>query len=496
MEEVPILQVENISKAFPGVQALNRVSMDVQRGEVHALIGENGAGKSTLMSIIFGALRADDGVVRLDGRPAVISSPKHALDAGISMIFQEISLFPDLTVAENIFIDRLPRRGRATLVDWARLYGEAKELLADIGIVLQPRARVKDLSIGQQQLIEIARAWSMNSQLVIMDEPTSSLSGPETERLFEIIRLLKKRGIAVIYISHRLDEIFVIADRVSVLRDGMHVATRELKNTNKNELVALMVGREVSDMYARRKKQVGGEILRVEGFSREGFFQDISFSLKQGEILGLYGLVGSGRTELALSLFGYYGHDEGRVYVDGRPARIRSTLHAMEQGIGYLPEDRKEQSLIPIASVKDNITLANIRAYVRGLFVDKRREAASAREYVERLNIRTPSIFKKVMELSGGNQQKTVLSRILEKKPRIMILDEPTRGIDVGAKAEVHFMIEELAERGIAIILISSEMPEILAIADRILVMRNGHLGGEFLREEADQEKLLKAASL
>ena len=490
-----VLRVEGIAKAFPGVQALDHVTLDIKPGEVHALVGENGAGKTTLMNIIFGALRPDAGAIYLNGERAAIEEPRDALRHGIAMIFQEISLFPDLSVAENIFLNRLPRRGRSALIDWPKLQADAGDVLNRIGLNLDPGMPVKDLSIGHQQLVEIARAMSAQARLVIMDEPTSSLSELETRKLFELIRLLKADHVAVIYISHRLEEIFSIADRVSVLRDGKSVATLEVSAVNREVLVALMVGRPVAELYAERKPAEGRPIFKVDHLTRAGFFEDINFALGAGEVLGFYGLVGAGRTELALSLSGHHPVESGGIFMQGAPVRLRSPQDALACGIAYLPEERKADSLFPILSVKDNISLSTIRARSKFTWIDQEHERLIANDYVERLRIRTPSIDKTIETLSGGNQQKAVMARILALQPKIMILDEPTRGIDVGAKSEIYQIVAGLAGQGVGIILISSELPEVLGMADRIVVMRSGRITGTFLRAEADEEKLLHAAS-
>jgi len=490
------LRLKNISKAFPGVQALDKVTVDIQRGEVHAIIGENGAGKTTLMNIIFGALNADDGTMYINDEEVNIRKPKDALDCGVNMIFQEITLMLELTVAENIFIDRLFQRSKMPFVRWKKLFKDSKEILERLDIQIDPKALVKDLSIGQQQLVEIAKAVSANIKIVIMDEPTSSLSGSETQKLFSIINQLKKQKVSVIYITHKLDEIFKIADRVTVLRDGKCIDTLYVTKTNKEELISLMVGRSIEDVYVKEEYTKGEIILEVKNLNREEFFKNISFILRSGEILGFYGLVGAGRTELALSILGFYPLEGGEIYIKGNKVRINTPNDAILNGIGYLPEDRKTQSIFNTLTVKDNITVSNIKKYSDFSFIRKFKEINASNEYIQRLNIRTPSVYQMVVNLSGGNQQKVVLSRILDVKPKIMILDEPTRGIDVGAKAEVHQTIKELAGSGIGIMLISSEMPEILRIADRIITMRNGEITGDYIRDEVDQEVLLKATSL
>ena len=490
-----ILTISNVSKKFPGIQALDDVSLNISKGEVHAIVGENGAGKSTLMNIVMGIFKVDKGSIFISGKEVNIDRPKKALDLGLSMVAQEINLVPLLSIAENISVGRLSRNRRFPFFSSKELYHEAKILLEKIGLKIDPKTLVKDLSISHQQMVQIAKSLSSNSKIIIMDEPTSSLSEQEIEQLFEIISVLKTQGISIIYISHKLDEVFRIADRVTVLRDGKLVDTLFLKDTNEEEIISLMVGRSVEDMFARRKLLEGNVVFRVENLAKIGFFEDINFELRSGEIIGFYGLVGSGRTELALSIFGVYPGGGGRTFIGDKEVKISSPIDAIKNGIGYLSEDRKNQSIFPILGVRENITISNLRKYCEFVFINSRKENKETEYFINKLDIRAASLKQKIMNLSGGNQQKAIIARLLALKPRIMILDEPTRGIDVGAKAEVHFLIEELAESGMGIIIISSELPEIFRISDRIIVMRSGRISGVYRRNEATQEELLKAAS-
>jgi len=491
-----LLQLEKISKYFPGVQALDNVSFNISKGDVHAVIGENGAGKSTLMNIIYGVFPPDAGDIYLNGKKITFLDPHDALENGISMIFQEISLLQELSVAENIFVGRLPRN-RLKFVNWKDLKSRSKNLLDQMEISIDPMVKVKDLSIGQQQMVEIVRAVSFNSRLVIMDEPTSSLSAHDSDLLFKVIKRLKDRGITVIYITHRLDELFGVVDKVTVLRDGKHIATLNIDKVDKEKLITLMAGRKVEEIESKRSYKQNIEIFKVINFNKSGFFSDISFSVNKGEILGIYGLIGAGRTELALSLIGEMQKDSGTIVLNDRKLKVNSTQQAIKYGISYLPEDRKKDSILSILSVKENITISSLRSIAKQKwFIDYRKENKVVTYFLKKLRIKVSSSSQIIMNLSGGNQQKVVLSRIMATNPKIMILDEPTRGIDVGAKIEVHSLIRELAENGLGIIIISSEMTELLAIADRIMVMKKGKIADIVPCEDADPELLLKLASV
>jgi len=489
-----ILELKGIKKNFSGVRALNGVDFNLRPGEVHALVGENGAGKSTLVKVITGVHQPDAGEIQFRGQPVIFANSLIAQRHGIASIYQEPTLFPDLDVAENIFMGRQPLRPTTRRVNWKKMYEESSKILASLGMSLNPHTRVRGLSVAQQQMVEIAKALSVKAQVLIMDEPTSSLTTREVEDLFDIIRRLRDAGTAIIFISHRLEETFVLADRVSVLRDGYYIGTRAVCDIALSELIHMMVGRTLGDMFPKEEVQQGKVILKVDSLTKEGLFYDISFELKQGEILGLAGLVGAGRTEVARAIFGVEPADHGTIWVDGRQARIHSPRDALALGIAYLPEDRHQHGLIPTMTVTQNITLPILREFAHLGWVNRTAEERTARTFAERLDIRTAGLWQKVRELSGGNQQKVVIARWLGIHPQVLILDEPTRGIDVGTKAAVHQLMSTMAAQGLAILMISSELPEILGMSDRIVVMREGHVTGCFSRAEATQEKIMTAA--
>jgi ribose transport system ATP-binding protein len=487
------MSVRGVSKEFPGVQALMGIDLDLRGGEVHAIVGENGAGKSTLMKILAGIYQPDAGSLLVDGRTVHISSPRHAMALGIGMIHQELNLAPNLSVAENIFLGRAPMR--FGLVDWRRLDLQTRSLLDRLAIDLDGRAAVEDLSVARQQMVEIAKALSLNARVIIMDEPTSALTERETATLFQIIGRLKAEGVAVAYISHRLEEIFRVADRVTVLRDGRLVSSSRVADTTPAQLISLMVGRELTALFPKESVEVGGPVLEVRRLSRAGVLHDVSFVLHQREILGLAGLVGAGRTELVRAIFGVDPIDGGEVLIDGKVVKIHGPREAIQLGLGFVTEDRKLHGLVLGMTVRENATLASLANIGRFGFIDFARERAMAADYVRQLDIRTPTVEQEVNNLSGGNQQKVVVAKWLATRPRILILDEPTRGIDVGAKAEVHALMSRLAAAGVSILMISSELPEILGMSDRILVVRQGRISAEFSRQEASQEKIMAAAA-
>ena len=475
------------------MQALLGVDLDLRAGEVHAVVGENGAGKSTLMKIVAGVYRPDSGSIRLGGVPILNESPRQALERGISMIHQELNLAPNLSVAENVFLGRAPTRGG--LIDWRRLYADVEALADRLGIDLDVRARVDELSVARQQMVEIAKALSLDARVIIMDEPTSALTERETEALFDIIARLKSNGVAVVYISHRLDEIFRVADRVTVLRDGRLVGTLPIAQATQPQLIGMMVGRELTTLFPKESVEIGDPVLEVRHLRRKGALEDISFVLRRREILGLAGLVGAGRTELVRVLFGADPLDGGEILLEGRPVRIRRPRDAIRLGMGFVTEDRKLQGLVLGMNVRENETLASLAQVSKLGFLNLGRERTLAARLVEQLGVRTPSVEQEVANLSGGNQQKVVIAKWLATRARILILDEPTRGIDVGAKAEVHALMSRLASQGVSILMISSELPEILGMSDRILVMRQGRLSGEFTRDQASQEAILACAA-
>jgi len=506
----PLLRVEQVTKSFPGVLALQDVSLEVHPGEVLGLVGENGAGKSTLMKILSGVYQPDSGEIILDGKPVVLHSPRQAQDLGISIIYQEFNLMPNLSVEENVFVGREPNSGK--VVRWRQLRKQTTDLLDQLGVHLNPKAIVRSLSVAEQQMVEIAKALSLNARLVIMDEPTSALTDTEVTALFEIIRGLKARGLAVIYISHRLEEIFTICDRVTVLRDGQLAGELPIAEATPDRIVRLMVGRPLMDLFRpeeaeRRLERLAQRsptpVLEVHGLGRTGtgqdpsaiVLEDVSFSLRPGEIVGLAGLVGSGRTEIARAIFGADEYDRGEIVVDGQPIRIGSPREAIRLGIGLVPEDRKLQALVLGLAIRENLSLSLLDRLSRFGIVRLASERALARRMVDALRVRTPSIEQKVLNLSGGNQQKVVIAKWLALHPKILIMDEPTRGIDIGAKAEVHGLMHQLAADGVAILMISSELPEIVHMSDRVLVMHQGRIAGELQREEATQEAIMTLAT-
>jgi ABC-type sugar transport system ATPase subunit len=491
-----VLEMRDISKAFPGVKALRDVTFQVRRGEVHALIGENGAGKSTLMKILSGAHPRDEGEILIDGQSVEITNPATAQALGVSMIYQELNLVPSTSVAENIFLGRLPAWGGWAHLDWKELNRSAAELLARVNVDVAPQAIVKHLSVARQQMVEIAKALSMRAKIIVMDEPTSALTLTETENLFEIIRSLKAQGVAVIFITHRLEEIFAVSDRVTVLRDGCHIATRDLKELDQPTIVSMMVGRELTALFPKVEAQLGNVVLEVRDLNREGVLEDISLQVRRGEIVGLSGLVGAGRTDLAKAIFGIAPPDSGEILIEGQPCSIHSPRQAIDHGLGLVPEDRKREALILARPVRDNITIAIIRLVSwLGFSIRHKQEGQLVDDYIGRLDIKTPGPLQLVRNLSGGNQQKTIIARWLAAKPKVLIMDEPTRGIDVGAKAEIHALMGKMAQEGVGILMISSELPEVLGVSDRVVVMHEGKITGEFSREEATQELIMQAAT-
>ncbi len=489
----PTLEVQGISKAFPNVQALSDVSLDVRAGEILALLGENGAGKSTLLKILNGDYQPDEGSVVLDQRTVRFSSPLEAHRAGVRVIYQEPEIIPGVDVAENIYVGELPlRRG---LVDRRALNERVRTELAQFGFesVLHPNTLGEELSSAQRQLVEIMRALKSGVRLLALDEPTSSLTDEEVDRLFSLVRRLRSEGVAVIYVSHRINEILRLADRVAVMRDGHMVAVRPAGELTEAEIIRLMVGREWSDVTKRRRAAEERVVLRAEDI-QSNWHRDVTIEIRAGEVVGLAGLIGAGRTELAKVIFGELPKDAGRVFVDGHPVNIHSPDDAVREGIGFAPEDRKREGLVLARSVAENVSLAILRRLSRFHFVQRMAERRVVSEYSERLRIRTPSLDQEVGKLSGGNQQKVVLARWLAAHPKVLILDEPTRGIDVGAKAEIYRLIDELANEGLGILFISSELPEILSLSDRIYVMRNGRISGELPGPGATEEKILSLA--
>jgi rhamnose transport system ATP-binding protein len=490
---LPVLALEGIGKSFPGVQALKGVSFDVKPGEVHALLGENGAGKSTLIKVMSGVHQPDTGIMRMDGRPIRLAGPHAAREVGIATIYQELLLFPELTVAENVFMGHAPRT-RWGRLDWPAMRARTRELLASLDITdLDVDQVVGTLSVGNRQRVEILRALSQDARILIMDEPTAALTEHDVERLFAIVRRLRARGVSIVYISHRLEEIFLLADRVTVLRDGEHVATRPVAETDRADLIQMMVGRRIESLFPKVEAPLGRPVLELTNLARPPATNGVSLTLRAGEIVGLAGLVGSGRSELAQAIFGVTPASGGEIRIDGRPVHIRSVADARRLGIAYVPEDRGTQGLVRPMSVRENASLAVLYDLARLGFIDHAAEARLAEEIVARFSVRTAGIDQVVGRLSGGNQQKVVLGKWLAARPKVLILDEPTRGIDVGAKAEIHRLMCELAARGMAVLMISSELPEVLGMSDRVLVMREGRIVAGFDHAAATQEKVAAA---
>ncbi len=491
---VPLLEMTRITKSFPGVRALHEVSLDVRAGEVHALVGENGAGKSTLMRILGGVYQRDAGEILLRGRSVEIRSPLEARTHGISIIHQELNQVPTLSVSENIFLGREPQRVFG-LVDREGMHARAGRLLQDLGLPIDPRRRLGTLAVAEQQLVEIAKALSVEAELVIMDEPTAALTVEETHRLFQFIRDLRARNVGVIYITHRLEEIFTIADRVTVLRDGQLVGTYAVSALTMDELIRLMVGRRLTEKFPKEAVPQGAPVLEVRGLTARGYFDDVTFVVHHGEILGIAGLIGSGKTEVAHAVFGAIPRDRGDISLDGQRVEIRSPADAIAHGIGLVTEDRKRLGLVLQMSVRANITLPMVRALGRALLIRRSEESDLVASAIRELDMAVTSPEQLVRSLSGGTQQKVVVAKWLETHARVLLLAEPTRGIDVGAKVEMYRLMMVLARRGVGIVMISSEMPEILGMSDRILVMHEGRITAEFPRESATQEAILASAT-
>jgi ribose transport system ATP-binding protein len=497
----PFLEMHGISKTFPGVKALNRVDLQLRRGEVHVLAGENGAGKSTLMKVMTGVFRADPGgVVRVEGQEIVIRDPVHARSLGISIIYQELAVVNNMTVAENIYLAREPL-GPTGLIDTRKMKADAKAVLAELDMNIDPGTRVGDLSIGQKQMVEIARAISYRSKLIIMDEPTASLSHHEASTLMRMVKTLAAQNIGVVYISHRLDEIFEVADRVSVLRDGVTVDSRPIAEMTRELLVRKMVDRDLSQLFGVHHSHAGSEVLlsvRGLGLKRPteqgARVTDVSFDLHRGEVLGFFGLVGSGRTEVMEMIFGSRAY-VGEISIEGKQTHIHAPSDAINLGIGFVTEDRKELGLVLGMTVRENFSLTHLEDYCTLDVVNRKRETSRCMEFIRSLGIKTPSPEQKTLNLSGGNQQKVVIAKWVARRPRILIVDEPTRGIDIGAKAEVHTLLNTLAGEGISIIVVSSDLPEVLAISDRVVVLKEGRISGILPRAEATQERVMLAAT-
>jgi ABC-type sugar transport system ATPase subunit len=492
--EVPRLRMLGISKRFVGVRALTKVTFEAQAGEIHAIVGENGAGKSTLMKILSGVHQPDEGSIEIDGRAVRFSGPNESQELGIAMVYQEFDLVPELSVAENILLRRQPVN-RLGFIRRSELLKQAKAPLDELQVGLDPSLIVKDLSAGQRQLVQIAQAYSRVPRIMVFDEPTSALTEHEAHILFDIIRRLKDRGVAVVYISHRLGEVMSIADRVTALRDGHLVATRDIADVSQDDMVELIVGRTITELFPKQEVKFGEPVLEVHNLSRPPTFDDVSFSIRAGEIVGMAGLVGAGRTEIARAIFGLDKRTGGVVLVNGVPVRSGHVDAAIRAGLGFVPEERKIDGLVLSETISQNVVLSCLRALAKLGIVNRVRERTFVRGLVERLDVRPPELNRQVMTLSGGNQQKVVLAKCLAIAPKVLILDEPTAGIDVSSKAEIHRLIGALAETGVAVLLISSELTEVIAASDRILVVAGGRIVDEVPRADATEQRIIRAAT-
>ncbi|MCL1864000.1 MAG: sugar ABC transporter ATP-binding protein [Defluviitaleaceae bacterium] len=482
------IEMKNMSKSFGGIHALKGVSFSVKPGEIHCLVGENGAGKSTLMKILSGAYRMDSGEIKINGKPVEITSPAQAIKQGIGIVYQEFELANDLSVAENIFMESL---GKSAFVNWSKLNEEAQKVVQSIGFDINPRNNTGDLSVAYKQIVEIAKVLSKNVSILILDEPTAVLNDSEAEVMFKLLLKLKEKGVSIIYISHRLDEIFKIGDTVTTLKDGEITGVNPVSEMTVDKIIELMIGRELSDKYPKRVSNIGEECIRLEGFSG-GMFRDVSFSVRKGEVLGLAGLVGSGRTEVMRALFGADKRLSGKVFYEGKQVNFPSTVKAVRGGLALIPENRKEQGLIPALNIRKNITITNLKKVTKLNIFNSKKESEVAETLSKKLRVKTESVESNVFSLSGGNQQKVVIAKWMNTDSKVVIMDEPTRGVDVGAKTEIYGLINDLATQGNAVILISSEMVELLAMCDRLLVMNQGIVKGELEKENFSEKNIMQ----
>lgn len=488
-----VLQLDNIVKTFPGVRALNGVELTIRQGEVHAVCGENGAGKSTLMKIIAGAQPYTSGKMLVHGQNVVFHSTKDAEKHGIAMVYQEFNMVPELSIAENMYLGRLPKN-KLGKVDWKKLQAEATDNLQHLGLKFDVKQKVKNISVAEAQMVEIAKCLTIGAEIIIMDEPTAALAESETKMLFKMIDELKSKHISVIYISHRMDEIFEVADRITVFRDGRYIDTKEVDSTNYDEIVSLMVGRDVKNLYPERHYQLSDVIMTVKEMTGQGV-EDVSFELHRGEILGITGLLGSGTIELAKMLYGAIPKEKGEIIINGQVTNCSTPIKALRAGIGFVSDDRKQEGLVLIRSIKENASLSSLKNLQKGVRLNKKKEKERVNRQIENLNIKLSSMEQLVGKLSGGNQQKVVLAKVLEADPQILILAEPTRGVDVGAKAEIYQIMNQLADQGKSIIVISTDLPELIGVSDRIIIMREGKVVLETGYQEVNQELILANAS-
>ena len=496
MAETPFIEMKNIHKSFSGNQVLKDVEFSIQPGEVHALMGENGAGKSTLIKVLTGIHKRDAGTVKLKGDEVEFTNPKQAEQQGIVVIHQELNIIPHLTVTQNMFLGRELSYGKTGILKMKEMRKQTLKNLEMLGASnINPDEEAGNLSVGKQQMIEIARAMSTDAKMIIMDEPTAALTDREIESLFEVVESLRKQGVSIVYVSHRMEEIFQICDRITVLRDGEYVGTEKIKETSFEAIVKMMVGRELGERFPERTSQVGDVVLKVENIAREGLFKDVSFDVHKGEILGVAGLMGAGRTEIMEAVFGSRKKSGGQVLLNGEPLEIKHPQDAIKSGIGFITEDRKDEGLVLDLSIRENIALTNMKAISSNGWISSTKENQLIDHLIEKLQVRTTGREQEVRSLSGGNQQKVVVAKWLGIQPKVLILDEPTRGVDIGAKKEIYHIMNELTEQGVAIIMVSSELPEVLGISDRIMVIHEGKVANTLHAKEADQEKIMQAAT-
>ena len=493
MKHEYILEVEGLSKQFPGVKALDNVQLRLKPGEIHALCGENGAGKSTLIKILAGIYTKDEGVITFNGTPVELDSPHKSLELGIKVVFQELALIPEMSVAENVFLESFPLKKNKT-IDWKLMTTRSRELLEEVGICIDPEIKLGALTVAQQQMVDIARALSHDSKIVIMDEPTSALTPNEVDYLFKVIKKMQEKGVAILYVSHKLEEVKHICDQVTTFRDGKFVITRKVKDTKISQIVSDMVGRNIEHLFPHSHVAGNETVLAVQDVSTSTKLKNISFEMKKGEVLGVFGLMGAGRTELAKAIFGVDKIQSGKITVHGKELKYGSTASAVQAGMGLVTEDRKAEGILHEMSVVQNMTLPTVKEFSKAGFVSVSKERKEARVLVDKFRVKTPSLGHKIMFLSGGNQQKVLLARWMMKNLDVIILDEPTRGIDVGAKSEIHGLIDDLAKEGVAVLVLTSEIPELLGVSDRIMVMSNGHITRILDRKDATQENVLTAA--
>ncbi len=496
MSTAPFIEMTGIDKSFSGNQVLSNVNFEVRRGEIHALMGENGAGKSTLIKVLTGIHQCDSGVVKIDGQEVSFNNPKESEEKGLIVIHQELNIIPHLTVAENMFLGKELTYGKTGIMNKKAMKKQTVQSLKRLGVTnIHPDETAGNLSVGQQQMVEIARAIATDARLVVMDEPTAALTDREIESLFKVVDSLKKQGVSIIYISHRMEEIFNICDRITILRDGTYIGTENIAETSFEAIVKMMVGRELGEQFPERSNSTGDVIFEVSNLARSGYFQDVSFDVKQGEILGVAGLMGAGRSEVMEVIFGFRKKDNGSIKLNGKDLTIKHPRDAVEAGIGFITEDRKSKGLVIDASIRENIALTNLKTISGGGIISGSKENKMVVDLIKRLHVRTTGGGQEVKSLSGGNQQKVVIAKWLGINPKVLILDEPTRGVDVGAKKEIYTIMNELTERGVAIIMISSELPEVLGVSDRVMVMHEGKVTAFLDRDEADQESIMTAAT-